>query len=53
MYFTIVVGKPRDNGSPNVINKPIIRHPKDINKMTIAEDGKGKEAITGMESKVH
>jgi len=46
-YAAIVVGKPNGQTTSNgsfLINKPIGRHPKDINKMIVSEDG--KEAIT-------
>jgi 23S rRNA pseudouridine1911/1915/1917 synthase len=46
-YQAIVVGKVKDNGSVNTIEKKIIRHPKNINKMIIDNTNpKAKEAIT-------
>lgn len=44
MYSTVVVGKPKDEGGWNRIEKPIARHPKDINKMVISSQG--KESVT-------
>lgn len=38
-YTAIVVGNPPDNGE-NLIDKPIARHPQDINKMIVSVDGK-------------
>lgn len=38
-YTTIVLGKP-PNKEENIIDKPIARHPQDINKMIVSPDGK-------------
>jgi len=47
-YEAIVIGRPKNNGGLNVIDRPIIRHPKDINKMVISIENnpKAKNAIT-------
>jgi 23S rRNA pseudouridine1911/1915/1917 synthase len=39
-YTAVVVGKPKDNGTSNIIDKPIGRHPQSINKMVISSTGK-------------